>query len=482
MAALPPEFIPNPPLEELKKFYVGKRLGDVPTPAAIVDQAVVERNCSQMLEACQVAGVLFRPHVKTHKTIEATALQVGKSSLYVNIIVSTLHEAEYLLPYLLECKEGGKAVNVLYGIPLPPSHAKRMGYLGQKLGPGSISILLDNPGQLKGLHGFAETAGFSIGIYIKVDTGYHRAGLPLGSKSLANLLEIIIKNGDSKVHHLCGFYSHAGHSYGVDDSIPAMDLLIQEIRGLEDAADLATSIERRFGREERKDRFVLSVGATPTATSIECLHHGDNKSLPQDWTDKTKEMKEVVDHANNHHRVELHAGVYPFLDMQQLATVASPSSRSKDSEHLVKSYQDVALTILAEVASTYEARNPPEAIIAAGSLALGREPCKSYSGWGVLTPWDENDFSNEDRYVDAELSNWFVARISQEHGVLQSRDLGEHRVRNFEKLRIGQKVRIFPNHACVAGAGFGYYLIVDSNNPVGQRDEIVDVWVRCRGW
>ena len=46
------------------------------------------------------------------KTIEATALQVGKSSLYVNIIVSTLHEAEYLLPYLLECKEGGKAVNV----------------------------------------------------------------------------------------------------------------------------------------------------------------------------------------------------------------------------------------------------------------------------------------------------------------------------------------------------------------------------------
>lgn len=32
----------------------------------------------------------------------------------------------------------------------------------------------------------------------------------------------------------------------------------------------------------------------------------------------------------------------------------------------------------------------------------------------------------------------------------------------------------------VAGAGFGWYLVVDSSLP-GQ-DEVVDVWVRWRGW
>ncbi len=36
-----------------------------------------------------------------------------------------------------------------------------------------------------------------------------------------------------------------------------------------------------------------------------------------------------------------------------------------------------------------------------------------------------------------------------------------------------------PNHACVAGAGFGWYLVVDSDQ---GGDEIVDVWVRWRGW
>lgn len=71
MAALPPGFIPNPQLDQLKEFYIGKQLGDVPTPAAVVDRAVVERNCAQMLDACRAAGVSFRPHVKTHKVLIA---------------------------------------------------------------------------------------------------------------------------------------------------------------------------------------------------------------------------------------------------------------------------------------------------------------------------------------------------------------------------------------------------------------------------
>lgn len=50
------------------------------------------------------------------------------------------------------------------------------------------------------------------------------------------------------------------------------------------------------------------------------------------------------------------------------------------------------------------------------------------------------------------------------------------------ELKIGQKIRVWPNHACVAGAGFGWYLVVDSSQPEERRDEIMDVWVRCRGW
>ena len=58
---------PRPFLDTLKQAFVGKNLGHAPTPAAIVDRAVVVRNCSQMLRACQTLGVQFRAHVKTHK-------------------------------------------------------------------------------------------------------------------------------------------------------------------------------------------------------------------------------------------------------------------------------------------------------------------------------------------------------------------------------------------------------------------------------
>jgi D-serine deaminase-like pyridoxal phosphate-dependent protein len=167
--------------------------------------------------------------------------------------------------------------------------------------------------------------------------------------------------------------------------------------------------------------------------------------------------------------IELHAGVYPILDMQQLATKSSPSSTSTGTANKEKSVSDIALTILAEVASVYPHRSPPEALLAAGSLALGREPCKSYAGWGVVTDWNiASEAEGGDR-----ASGWTVARISQEHGILQA---GE----GARGLVVGQRVRIWPNHACIAGAGFRYYLVVDS--AVGSGDEVVDVWGRCWGW
>ena len=61
------DFYPRPSKESLCNLLVGKHLSDVPTPAAILDRAVVERNCRQMLNCCKSLGVRLRAHVKTHK-------------------------------------------------------------------------------------------------------------------------------------------------------------------------------------------------------------------------------------------------------------------------------------------------------------------------------------------------------------------------------------------------------------------------------
>lgn len=77
-------------------------------------------------------------------------------------------------------------------------------------------------------------------------------------------------------------------------------------------------------------------------------------------------------------------------------------------------------------------------------------------------------------------AGWQVGRISQEHGILVwgGDDGGSGSMADAEesKLEVGQKIRIWPNHACIAGASFGWYLVVDGG------DEIVDVWLRWRGW
>ena len=67
---------PVPSKAQLQALYVGKTLGDVPTPAAVLDRAVVKRNCSQILETCKKLKIQFRPHVKTHKVTSLSSTRV----------------------------------------------------------------------------------------------------------------------------------------------------------------------------------------------------------------------------------------------------------------------------------------------------------------------------------------------------------------------------------------------------------------------
>ena len=353
---------------------------------------------------------------------------------------------------------------VLYGVPLPPSQVYRLGQLGKRLGPSSISVLVDHPSQLSSANAFKEVAGFPLQYLVKVDTGYHRAGVSPDSKAFEELVKGIALTEEMGLGILVGFYSHAGHSYGVKSSEEALQLLTEEIKGLEEAAIAAKAV---LGPES-PHRYILSVGASPTVLSIENLAVTMSDS-------RINALRELISHVQDTHPIELHAGVYPLLDLQQLATKASPSAASNPQSCAnIKSLDDVALSILAEVASVYNHRSPPEALVSAGTLALGREPCKSYDGWGIVSDWglEDNNLLGG--------SGWKIGRISQEHSILTPH-CDDHQTKQAQ-LQVGQKVRIWPNHACVASAGFSWYLVTDSDLPSDRHDEIVDVWVRSRGW
>jgi D-serine deaminase-like pyridoxal phosphate-dependent protein len=299
-----------------------------------------------------------------------------------------------------------------------------------------------------------------IPLFIKIAAPISRAGLLPTSASIKPLVEAIAKT--PKVQ-LVGAYAHMGESYGSSSPQEALEFLMNEVRDARAGADqILQSLS-----EGPTGKLTISLGATPTATAVQ------NALVETEWNQK---FRSYIEEVKDTYDVEIHAGVYPVLDMQQLATRARPTS--SDGKPLL-SAENIGLRILVEVASTYDEREKPEALIAAGSIVLGREPCKSYPGWGVVTSWTSGAAQADASSVydpEGSMTGWIVGRISQEHGNLT----WEGSTDGMRKLAIGDKVMIWPNHACMAGPNFGYYVVVDGES--SEPDKVVDVWPRWRGW
>jgi len=64
---------PQPDRERLCTQYVGTDIKDLDGPAAILDLAVIKRNCEFMLKTVETLQVGWRAHVKTHKVSPASS-------------------------------------------------------------------------------------------------------------------------------------------------------------------------------------------------------------------------------------------------------------------------------------------------------------------------------------------------------------------------------------------------------------------------
>lgn len=328
------------------------------------------------------------------------------------------------------------------------------------LGEGSIGLFVDSPEHLNILAKLDDSIWpGKIPVMVKIAAEVpFRAGLSPESKSLDVITEAIIA---SPKIQLKGSYAHMGHSYASSSPAEALEYLIQEIKAVQAGADRLVK-----ARAPGAEKLVLSLGATPTITAAQ------NTLEDTEWNQM---FRTYLGQVQQDYDLEFHAGVYPVLDMQQLAARARPAE--VDNQPLL-AVENLALRIMVEVASVYDERGQPEALVGAGSIVLGREPCKSYPGWGVATPWVQDGTVSDAPFYDPEGSRtgWIVGRISQEHGTLTWE--GEQTA--LRKLEIGEKLMIWPNHACMAGPNFGYYLVVDSDS--SDKDIVTDVWSRWRGW
>ncbi|KAH3667524.1 hypothetical protein OGAPHI_003173 [Ogataea philodendri] len=410
----PSDFTPIPPKDELLKAFKGANVQELPTPAFVVDRSVVKNNSDKMLENARSLGLDFRAHVKTHKTLEGTLLQLGEGKNKTDkIVVSTLREAWGLLPLI----EDGKINDILFSLPVVKSRLPELEELSKRV--KNLRLMLDNIDQIDTLVNYSKknSSEKKWSIFVKVNMGTNRAGYD--QDSLGPTLRKLLSTDAKTYVSLYGFYCHAGHSYGGKSEKEGQSFLLDEISSANYAAKQAREIDPSCDLH-------LSVGATPTAHASA---HFDLKSAGELYG-----------------KLELHAGNYPFCDLQQMATGFVSEER-------------VACRVLAEVLSTYPGRGPKqpgEQLINAGVIALTKE-VSSVPGYGKLC-------------LDSQYGEWVVGRLSQEHGILAP--LSE----DAKLLPNGAKVKIIPQHSCITAASYPWYYIVDGD------ETVCDIWVPFRGW
>jgi D-serine deaminase-like pyridoxal phosphate-dependent protein len=319
-------------------------LTDILTPAFLVDRAIVQRNCDRMRAKARDSGVAFRPHVKTHKSTEIGRMQHGGHP--GPITVSTLAEAE------LFASDGFR--DITYAFPIAPAHEKldRAMNLARRI--DRLSLLIDSERALRAL----EELDFTFDVFLKVDCGYHRAGVDPDSPDSVRLAVAMARSEHVRFQ---GLLTHAGHSYNARD--------VEEVRRI--AAEESGSLTRfrALLAAEGLGEARRSIGSTPTASVVERFSDCD----------------------------AVRPGNYIFYDAFQ-ATIGSCT------------LDDCAVSVLTTVVGSYPERG--SLIVDAGALALskdrGAEQIDPDCGYGLVCDLDLRPLPMR------------VIALSQEHGKIET--------------------------------------------------------------
>lgn len=262
--------------------------------------------------------VRLRPHAKTHKCIEIARIQIDVADPCLT--VSTLAEAQYFMD------AGFK--DICWALPLAPCHIDSALDLSRQC--PNFSVLLDHMDTFRALSQRAAARSIAIGVWLKVDCGYHRAGLQPADPHAIRLAAALQNSPWTRFE---GLLAHGGHSYGA--------------RTLEE--------RRQVAHEERDQTLAMaqilrqndivvprvSIGSTPTLHSAEHLDGID----------------------------EIRPGNYIFYDRSQVSIGAC-------------SPDEIAVDVLSTVIGVYPERHT--AIIDAGALAMSKDIGEGSADYGEV--------------------------------------------------------------------------------------------------
>ena len=257
-----------------------------------------------------------------------------------------------------------------------------------------ITVSLDSEYAARQLAAAASEIGRTVGVLVELDVGMRRVGVQDGAAAVALATFI----ADQTALRFDGVAFYPGHvRQTIAHQAPAM-------------ADVARRVAHTV-------RALEAVGLPPRIVS--------GGSTPAAW--RMHEIPQLT---------EVRPGTYVYNDRITAEIGACE-------------WDECAFSVLATVVSTAV---PGQAVIDAGSKALGREASDVLEGFGALV--DQPDV--------------IVTRMSEEHGILDLTHTGW-------RPEVGEQVRVVPNHVCVA--------VALNDMMFGVRDDVIETrWpVAARG-
>ncbi|RUA35360.1 MAG: alanine racemase [Bacteroidetes bacterium] len=320
---------------------------DLTKPTLLLDEKKCKQNIENMISRANQFNCNLRPHFKTHQS-----LIVGNWFRDLGITqcaVSSLEMAKYFF--------NGGWTDITVAFPLNILEHTIVNDLAGKI---KLNLCVESFETVKALNEFLE---HPVGIFLKIDAGYHRTGLDAENFTE---IEAILKALES--NHLItikGFLQHAGHTYGA--------------KGKAEIDEIHTYTSEKMIK--LKDHFlkkypdvIISNGDTPTCSVSENFEHIE----------------------------EMRPGNFVFYDVMQ-AEIGSCQ------------YDDIAVAMACPAVAKHADRN--EVIIYGGAVHFSKDRIEKDGKtiYGLIAEEKENGWGNP-------ISGWYVKKLSQEHGTIHVPD------------------------------------------------------------
>jgi D-serine deaminase-like pyridoxal phosphate-dependent protein len=346
---------------------------DFSAPTVLVDPLRVQNNVQAMSARARAAGVAFRPHFKTHQSIEVGAWM--RAWGVERITVSSVSMAEGFVA------AGWKDLTI--ALPAYPAMLARVAALIER--GARVGLLVDHPEAAAALardldlREACRKTGNALPVWIKIDAGYGRAGIRWEDESR---LREVLAALDADWLERVGLLAHSGHSYAR--------------RGREQIAEIHQQclarllpLQRRYAGEFSQGHCALSIGDTPSCSLLDDFGPVD----------------------------EIRPGNFVFYDLSQLEIGACQA-------------EQIAACVLCPVIGKDEQGG--RLILHGGAVHLSKDridgpngPC---FGWIAPRPYDGNW-----QLPDSSLR---LSSLSQEHGIvdLEASALRNYRIGDFVQV------------------------------------------------